>query len=282
MAEKVSRPAASDLLCPKAVHKRVHPSGPNSSDFPIDHLPAEINHMICSYLKPLELANLRLVSRVVGPISLQYMVPEVHLILAKDSFEQLKALAAHPIVSKVVTSFFFEADKFAQLVQLSREQWERTIVSPEFFAQAKTELSDHASARSVRTCNRDVSKRESSPCHHYTEEQLEHAFGKYVGFVRFQHNSATHEKEMAEAMKHFPRLNEFTLASSPLSHNRTSRLKRFFEPAFLNQFETGELGGSQSEPRGLRQMRSLLLAAYHAGVRVETLQCGVVSWRILQ
>lgn len=29
-------------------------------------------------------------------------------------------------------------------------------------------------------------------------------------------------------------------------------------------------------------MRSLLLGAYHAGLKVETLHCGLVSWRVLQ
>lgn len=77
----------------------------------MDDLPSELIHMIYAYLRPMELANLRLVSRRVVPISLQYMVPEVHLILAKDSFEQLKALAEHPIISKYVTFFFLRSQQ---------------------------------------------------------------------------------------------------------------------------------------------------------------------------
>lgn len=37
-----------------------------------------------------------------------------------------------------------------------------------------------------------------------------------------------------------------------------------------------------SKPLGVQQMRSLLLGAYHAGLKVETLHCGLVSWRVLQ
>lgn len=243
--------------------------------------------MICVYLKPIAIANLRLVSRLADPIGLQYLVPEVHLILAKASFEQLKAIAEHPVISKYVTSFFFEADK---LVVFPRKEWEGIVVSPEWVAQFN-EISrrghpcHHATERSFRTFNRAVNKLNAAPRHHYTEEQMEHAFGKYSDFTRFQQDPqevAVQEKEVAEAMTHFPLLKELTISTQRCCRTSSSRLKKTFEPSFCTFYENDHEQYFESEPLGVQQMRSLLLGAYHAGLKTEVLQCGVVSWRILQ
>ena len=236
--------------------------------------------MICVYLRPTELANLRLASRLVGPISLQYMVPEVHLILAKDSFEQLKAIAAHPIASKYVTSFFFEADRFSEM---SRGRWEQCVVSPEYVAQLE-ELSmlgqsyQYASDGSLWIPGRRSSKLESTPRHHYTEKEIARAYEKYVELLRFQKKHPD-VMEMAEAMKHFPHLNELKMIISDCGQNRTSRLRKLFQPALTNSYETSATPSKRLEPLGDQQMRSLLLGAYYAGLEIETLQCGLVDWR---
>ena len=267
------------MLSPKNVYKMPRPSAPKSADCPIDKLPAEIIHMICFYLRPTELANLRLASRLVGPISLQYMVPEVHLVLAKDSFEQLKAIAAHPIASKYVTSFFFEADRFSKW---HRERWEQSVVSPEYVSHLGELGVQGQSYRYDNDGNLWMHGRglDSPPRHHYTEKEMAHAYEKYVELLRFQqmHPNVT---EMAEAMKRFPRLNELKMTISDCGQSRTSRLKKLFQPALTNRYETDATPDTRLESLGLQQMRSLLLGAYHAGLKVETLQCGLVDWRIL-
>ena len=240
--------------------------------------------MICVYLTPKELANLRVVSRLVGPISLQYMVPEVHLILAKESFEQLEAIANHPIASKYVTSFFFEADK---LGVRNREDWQHDLVGPEYVKEVlelpmRGRPCRHATERSLRLLRRGLAKLESVPSHQYTEEEIERAFGKYRELIDFQHDSqqrAINDKEIVKAMKCFPRLKELRMATHYSDYHRPSKLRKLFEPAFCYDYEIRGL--RETELLGVQQMRSLLLGAYHAGLKVETLQCGLVSWRIL-
>ncbi|KAL9133492.1 MAG: hypothetical protein Q9175_005326 [Cornicularia normoerica] len=281
-----SQPAATSVLRPVATREQARPSAPKSIDFPIDNFPAELIHMICAYLKPTELANLRLVSRLVAPISLQYMIPEVHLILAKDSFEQLTALAEHPLASKYVTSFFFEADK---LGMFPRTTWERLVASPQYLAQGeelriRDHPCNHPTERSLRTFLREVNKFHASPRHQYTEELMDHAYGKYNDLTHFQHDlqeAAVQEKKVGEAMKKFPLLKELTLSTRCCTRSRTSGLRKEFEPAFCTYYEFDYPLNTKLEPLGLQQMRSLLLGAYHAGLKVEVLHCGAVSWRIL-
>ena len=287
MAKKQPRPAARVKSHPKVARKPARLSARKSIDFPIDKLPAELIHMICTYLKPTELANLRLVSRLAVPIALEYMVPEVHLILAKDSFEQLKALAEHPIASKHVTSFFFEADK---LGVLPREEWERSVAGPQYVAQVEEmrrrgHPCHHATERSLRTFKREVSKLSAAPRHQYTKEQMDHAFRKYSDFTHFQQDSqetAEQEKEVVEAMKHFPHLKELTMTVQCCPRIGSSRLRKAFEPTFCPHYQNETSRDTKSEPLGLQQTRSLLLGAYHAGLKVEALYCDIVSWRILK
>ena len=279
MAKELTQSIASGMLCSEGIHKKVRPSAPKSADFLIEKLPAEIIHMICLYLRPTELANLRLASRLVGPISLQYMVPEVHLVLAKDSFEQLKAIAAHPIASKYVTSFFFEADRFSEK---SRGHWEQSVVSPEYVAHLEVLDMQGQSCRRASDGNLWIYGRglDSTPRHHYTEEEMAHAYEEYFELLRFQrwHPDVT---EMAEIMKRFPCLNDLRLTINDCRQSRTSRLRKLFQPALTSNYETDATPSTRVEPLGLQQMRSLLLGAYYAGLKVETLECGLVDWRIL-
>ena len=269
MAKKKSRPVVNRPTRAKADQKTRRPDT-KSIGFPIDKLPAELVHMICAYLKPTDLASLRLVSRTAAPISLQYMVPEVHLILAKDSFEQLQALAEHPMASKYVTSFFFEADK---LRALSRSTWESLVRGPQFVAQAEE----------LRRRDHHASE---TPRHQYTEEQLDDAFMKYSDIVHLQQDyreACVQAKKIAEAMKHFPNLAKITLSNKDNMRQSTPKLRKTLnEPSFCYAYKVDDPRDYLSGPIGLQQMRSLLLGAHHAGIRVEHLHCGAVSWRILK
>lgn len=47
--------------------------------FPADRLPAELIHMVFTYLKPIEAAAFRWAGRGVAEIGLQYLAPTVYL-----------------------------------------------------------------------------------------------------------------------------------------------------------------------------------------------------------
>ena len=289
MAKKKSGPKADRPQRPKVDRKSARRPDAKSIDFPIDKLPAELVHLICAYLKPTELANLRQVSRIAAPIGLQYMVPEVHLILAKDSFEQLQALATHPIASKYVTSFFFEADK---LRALPRSTWQSYILGPQFFAQVEALRRrdrpwHQISERSLRIYLRESNKLLlDTPRHHYTKEELDDAFMKYSEILHFQKNwreASVQAKRIAEAMKQFSHLKKITLSNDHSIRQSTSKLRKTLnEPSFCNVYEADNPRDGLSGPIGLQQMRSLLLGAHDAGLMVEHLHCGAVSWRIFQ
>ena len=109
---------------------------------------------------------------------------------------------------------------------------------------------------------------------------MENAFVKYSEFVHFQQDlqqRSIQEKEIADAMKQFPNLKKLVLATQSCFRSWTSKLNATFGAAFCTRYDADH----PSDPQGLQQMRSLLLGAHHAGLKAETLQCGLVSWRIL-
>ena len=78
--------------------------------FAVQELPSEIIHLICKYLVPTDVANLRLVSQKVAQIGLEYLVPCIHLQLTTASYNRLSAISRHPVISKHVYGIRYDSD----------------------------------------------------------------------------------------------------------------------------------------------------------------------------
>ena len=196
--------------------------------------------MVCTNLKPTDVANLRLASSIVAPIGLHYLVPEVQLVIAEDSFRKLAAIAAHPVVSKYVTGLFYQADI---LESLDEEDWIEWVWLP--------------------------------PHHRYSKKQLKEAFREHQRFCNYQRGGDDFNRKMVTAMKELPNLKELTMATQVWP--RTKAFEKAFAPGLLTEFQRDV----QERPTGLPQMRSLLVGAYRAGLKIERLRCKQVNWRIL-
>ena len=246
MAKKTLQPVAKNARPHHAVRKslRLSLQNDNSNDY-FMKLPAEVIHMICVYLKPTDLASLRLLSRHFAPIALQHMVSQVYLILVPDSFKQLEALSKHPTASKNVTSLFFEADKM-------------DIVLTRLTSRARSG---------------------------YSKKQIVQVYGNYKEILDFQRDpeqEPMQSQTIAEAMKKFPNLKELVLSTSSADHGWPRKLfmMKSLEAATQTHSARFQEHG-HPELLGVQQMRSLLLGAHSAGLKVEKLDCKLVSWRIM-
>ena len=63
---------------------------------PINKIPTELLHEMFTHLSPTEAANLRLVSKKSAEIGIEFILPEVHLIVKKDGFDHMLAIVEHP------------------------------------------------------------------------------------------------------------------------------------------------------------------------------------------
>ncbi len=247
--------------------KRTRLSAARPNSYPLDNLPSELLYMVCTHLKPTEVANLRLASKVIAPIGLQFLVPEVHLVIAEDSFQQLAAIARHPVISKYVTSLYYEADI---LEILNEEEWEQDVRSPDYIKRLR-----EGPRYMLRSHRGDVAHARDVPRHHYTKQQLKEAFRKYQGFCQYQGRGDQFDRKVASAMRNFPNLKELIMSAQVWQHSQ----------AFENTFAPGYCNTCREDvgdwPIGLVQMRSLLLGAYRADLKIERLSCTQVNWRIL-
>lgn len=239
---------------------------------PIDNLPCELLHMVCTHLKPTEVANLRLASRAVAPIGLQYLVPQVHLVVAEDSFKQLETIARHPVASKYVTSLFYEADT---LQILDRKEWKEQVKSPDYYDRFQMLWEAPCPRYLLRSYKGEVAQTRSIPSHHHNKQQLNEAFSKHQEFCDFQGRAKDSDSSIATAMRNLPNLKELTMSTRVLEH--TQAFKNAFAPACCTVYREDV----EEWPIGWRQMRSLLLGACHANLKIERLRCRQVNWLIL-
>lgn len=251
--------------------KRSRPMATSPTQCLIDTLPTELLHFVCTHLEPKDVANLRLASRIVAPVGLQYLAPKVRLFVAEDSFKQLEAIASHPVVSKYVTSLSYNANV---LERYSEESWKENIRSPDYHDRKRR--SREAGPRySLRSYKGGSVKASVVPRHEYTKQQLKEAFRKYQGFCDFQSHAHQHHRKLAKAMKRFPNLKELTVSAQIMPN------KKLFKKTFGPGYCTRRREDTEEWPIGLLQTRSLLLSACCAGLTIERLQCELVNWRIL-
>lgn len=253
----------------------------STTSFQIDKLPSELVHMICSRLKQTEVANLRLVSRAAASVGLQYIVPEVHLVCAEDSFKQLDEVAKHPLVSKYVTSLVYEADR---LEVKERKDWEEGIMSPEYLAricQIRKEGCGDTSERSCRSYNRALEKAQNMPRHTYTNQQLGDAFSIYTQLCAFQNSkhSLNRDAGIEKAIDRLPNLTKVIMSvAHGLNRPRTVALEKMFDQGYCKNLESHRT----YQNVGVQPLVSLLLGLHETGRKIKSLECGFVHWRIFQ
>lgn len=246
------------------------PSMPTSSNHcPVHNLPSEILHIVCSHLKPTDVANLRLASSVVAPIGLQYLVPEIKLAVAEGSFRKLDAIAAHPVVSKYVTSFLYQADK---LEILSEEHWREEARSLDRIQS----FLDLRPRYMLRSCTGNYPLDCPVSQFHYTKKQLKEGFRAYQGLCDFQGRGDQFHRKIITAMKKLPNLKELTMLALTWPDPEVS--EKDFAPGLVRVYQAD----TKEWPVGLAAMRSLLIGAYCAGLKIERLRCEQVNWRILK
>ena len=246
---------------------------------PIARLPNEILHQIFSVLRPPQVANLRLACKAFSTIGLQYLPSTIHLIFKPSSFEHLRQISEHPILSQHVQTLFYEADSLEDVY--SMKEWKENIIAPDWFntlhSKPMPSPPPDASKREERAYRRHMEKVRAAPRYTYSARQLKNAYEEYKHFVWVQNyiRQYDYNSEMIrEAMAKLPKLK--TIELSLLCCLRDGRSRKM-EKAFAKGLSVA-YGDQGHEPCGVAQLRSLLLGASDAGLEIETLRCGIVQW----
>ena len=240
--------------------------------------------MIYAYLTPSEAANLRLMSKGMAVVGLHYFAPIVHLDLEEASFKKLRDIADHPIASKHVYELVYEVDR---LESLSREDWSRRIMGPEYIASRdRGEPEDpgaNADVTTRRAYLRELKIYLSMPLHRFTQGQIYQEWNHFRDAYNKQshicHSSSLLGK-LRDILIKFPNLKNVRTSSKNTMtrwmEGFTQRLGAWWDP---NALVLDLPGGAWNV--GLCSTQTVLRALGHHRLPITTLRLDGLNWQFL-
>lgn len=263
----------------------LHPSRMASTAFLLDHLPNEILHMVFEQLthgyQQRDIARLRLVCKRFADIGNYYLLSEAHLFMKSSQFEQLSQISQHPTIRKKVDTIFYEADILEDCG--SMQDWKKNICIPGWMQDLSPEHlyppPSTASERERRAYKRDLNKTMYGPKFTHSDTLLRRAYDAYTEHLEDQESirAQNYNVEMLkDAMSKMPNLKTIEMSTEcSLNNGRSTRMDQAFKDGLRSPY-----GDRQSdEGCGVGPLRSLLLAADAADLKLETLSAGNVNWR---
>ena len=271
----------SNLLCPSPHQLTLEPAVAPATQAIMDRLPLEITHVIIQHFRHCResIASLRLVCKSFAAVGLYYFIPEVHLLFKSSSFQFLKEVSEHPVLSKQVESVLFEADSVIHYS--SFKEWKNNIISSDpssLREREETQLPSRASSdRERRALCRAFRKAIEAPRTTYSKSRLKAAYEHYKEYVADQsriRDQGYNQDLLTGVMRQLPNLKSLSLS---MHHCFTPGdwKKRL---AFSNGLSVASGDAYQVAECGVPQLRCLLLSALHACVRIRNLACGSVNW----
>lgn len=248
--------------------------GPSLFDFPTETL-----HNIFTHLRPTEAAIARLANKKLAKIGIEYIVPEVFLVLTEDSFNKCEAIAQHPEIKEHVKSLVFDG---VYLEDLDRQRWEQygkirevrlqcDAMSPQMFTEGPEREAEAAAQRKIV----------EQPYHHYTQDELDVAFARYQQYREEQSQLLQGDVYLERIIKLSAEFHALKNIVLDTHENRTDvgLSTRQLRAAFGSNFpvEKGPRPGSHCAGRS--EVYAILNNAHKAKLRLETFTCSLLGFR---
>ena len=255
----------------KAVRESESQADRNSvqtSKFPADRLPSELIHMVFAYLDPRDAAVFRWAGRVVAEIGLHYLTPKVYLKLREDSYDQLLAIAEHPVASKCVIELQYET---AGLQLINRKTFNQIFTCTNLRSQ-RHESSEQEASRDLPLPSKKRNARTTEQLLNrawllYEEYQAGHKKVEQAGFFR---------AKMVEAFKRLPSLTIFSTPAKSAYDRYFADIESLLPTDFSVHLDT------YGDPSCVGATKSVLLAVESAGLQLSSLHCPQFNWQTLK
>jgi len=93
-------------------------------------LPHELARYTFAKLERVDLKNIRLTCKTFGDIGAETLLPVIHVVFTKQSFERLRDVSLHRIFSLHVNEIVYEADRLDHYDD--QEDWECDVFDPNY------------------------------------------------------------------------------------------------------------------------------------------------------
>lgn len=228
--------------------------------------------MILANLRPQHVTQVRLTCALLAEIGLKHLLSEVHLIFKSSSFDRMRQISQHPIVSQTVRSLFYEAEVMERSQNF--DAWKECIENPIFLADlAITHPRDRKSSAFLR--RRQEQQESPRPCR--SEEELRRAYASYGQYaadqqmiIRHKHNSDL----IQNAIRRFPYLDSVHMVRERHVSDCSRYLVREFEAGMQIPYDRQVY----QKECGVSQLLSLLLGAVSTGRILRRVTCDQIHW----
>lgn len=210
-------------------------------NIPLDALPTELLHQICSRLELGDVQSFRQACKSFAAVGAEYLITELHVFHKQSSFERLVEIAQHPAGTKA-TSILFEADCLASY---GFEHWKR---ERETFLIADGRLDDTLTLDgnggitkwSWRAYQR-LKQKEKAESEKASEDELVAGFKRYLQYYKDQTKIADEDLDLQSLITCFKNCQH--IKSATLTHGRNIRANsRLLRLAYADAMVSPELG----------------------------------------
>ena len=245
--------------------------GPSLLDFPTETL-----HKIFTYLTPTGAANARLANKKLADIGIEYIVPEVFLVLTEDSFNKCEAIAQHPKIKEHVKSLVFDR---IYLEDLDRRWWEDSVKIRNVRLQCDAMPPQMFTEGSEREA--EVAPWFELPGHSYTQDELDVAFARYQRYREEQSQLLQGDVYLERIMKllaEFHALKNIVLDTHEVRTGVGLSTRQLWA-AFGSDFSVDKCPRRNNHFPGRSEVHAILDKAHQAGLRLETFTCSLLAFR---
>lgn len=255
--------------------------GQGNAAIRLDQLPVEVVSEICQNIPEADIPNVRLTSRFLSGVATPFLLNEIHLVFKRSSFERLLEISQHPVISRSVTSLFYEPDSLDRFQ--SRGDWEDSIMELSYLDLLQRLPKRGASEEEQRRAEQrereqfQDRRRMGDRSKQYSEDDLAEGWDAYQELYEEQESLRSRDhgfEAMCTAMRILPNLHSITMSQGCTVVTRTKLLDKSFSASLLRP---GTVHDS-----GIPPSRSLLLGAVRAGLFLHTVRLGPVAWKLLQ
>ena len=250
---------------------------------PISFLPSEIIHAIIALLKTNDVLSARLACRRFAAVGLHYLLRQVELVFLSSSFEYLREISDHPVLSLHIESLFYKADILAD--HATMQKWKQNTQYSDWAYYHNSVALQYpgmnASVEERRQHYEETEKVCTEPQHRWSEERFQRAYSKYCKYLADQKLLRQRDYNIhmwKEIMAKLPNLREINLSMEcGLLNGRCKTLQSAFRDGLVQPY-----GDVVRERSGVPQLESLLFSADYARSKIDTLNCGNVHWTFFE
>ena len=222
---------------------------------------------------PRDIKCLRLVNKEFSVIGAEFLLPTIHLTFQTKSFERLRTISQHSFYSQHVTHLEYEPDAF-RMTYRNEEEWKAGIRD----LKSNCELEHRVKLEAKRGSSANLGYERNLP--HSEVRQFFNAY-KAVDYdqINLRHQpDAYNSLLVAQAITRLPNLEEVTFSFESAMIRHPDAFRRAYEGNLYPP--TGD--NCHMYPYGVMQLYSVLNGVARAGIRLKTLSCGKVDWKLLQ